>query len=141
MGKAEVIINRRPETVWAFFIKPENWSKWHEQAVLKEVNPGWQEGAIIVWGRGSTSTVRTFIPVKVVEIESPYITTTFNFTALVEEGSTLLQAEFAPRGGATFSDGGLAHQVTLESQLFSLKQCVETETTENQTAKGETIKN
>ena len=51
----------------------------------------------------------------------------------------MLQADFAPRGGATFNDGGLAHQATLESQLFSLKQYVESETTEDQAAKSETV--
>lgn len=131
MAKAEITIARRPEIVWAFFTRPENWSKWHERAVLREVNPGWQQGATIVWGKGPTSTIRTLIPRKVVEIESPYIATTFNFMPLEEEGVTLLQVDFVPRGGATFSDGGLAHQETVQSQLFCFKQCVESETPED----------
>ena len=135
MGKADVIINCHPETVWAFFAKPENWSKWH--GVLQEVNPGWQEGAIIAWGMGPTSTIRSCVPGKVVEIESPYLTTSFNFTPVEGEAATLVQVEFAPRGGASFSDGGRAYQAKLASQLLSLKQHVESETAEQQAAEGE----
>lgn len=138
MTKAEITISRRPDTVWAFFTKPENWSKWHG-GVMREVNPGWKKGATIVWAKGPRSTIRTVIAGKVVKIEAPYITTTFNFTPLEEEGATLVQVDFAPRGGATFSDGGLAHQATVKSQLFRLKQCVESETTEGRAVRHERL--
>jgi len=130
MSRATIKIDRKAETVWAFFTKPANWTKWHERAVMKEVSPGWQKGATITWDQGPISTIRSFSTGKTVEIESPYISTTFSFTPL-KGGATSVDVDFAPRGGATFNDGGMAHEKTVNAQLSRLKQCIESETSQD----------
>ncbi len=47
------------------------------------------------------------------------------------EQMTLVEYEFNPSGGASFSDGGRAHQATVEKNLAKLKACIENETAES----------
>jgi hypothetical protein len=54
-----------------------------------------------------------------------FMKTWYRFTP-AGANATLIEVEFVPRGGATFTDGGQAHLVEMKNTLQRLKQAVET---------------
>ncbi len=123
MPKTGIIIDRPPDIVWEVFTKPEGWKKWWG-GDLKQVAPGWQDGAKLIWADGSTSEISGFSRQRMLQFTSAWMQTAFRFTSKGNH-STRVEIEFAPRGGAAFNDGGQAHKASLASSLEKLKRYVE----------------
>jgi uncharacterized protein YndB with AHSA1/START domain len=120
--QSQVIINKPPDKIWKFITKPKNWDKWWG-ARLKSVKPGWENGATMIWEQGQ-SKLSSVVQQSVIEITSPFITNTIRLKAL-PDNKTLVEFEMAPRGGASFSDGGQAQKAKNDASLMRLKQAVE----------------
>ena len=127
MITVSVKIDRPVDTVWDYFTTPSNWNKWYGGG-LKEVVPGWQKGAKLVWSLGGSSPIEKIIPGQKICISGAWMDTTYRFQP---EGSTETIVEVVqsdPKGGASFSDGGAANKANLEKTLRKLKECIESET-------------
>jgi hypothetical protein len=110
-------IHRPSSIVWDYFTTVENWRTWSGTA-LKEVIPGWQQGATLVWASGSTSTITKFIPGSEIAISSNGIVTTYEF---LRKNNSLTEVKLSESGAPL--DG--AHKVALEQKLLQLKLRVE----------------
>lgn len=122
-ASAKITINRPSSVVWEFFTKPENWQLWWG-GELKAVNPGWQDEATLVWGNGDKSTIWRLVSQKMLETDTMFMRTTWTFSNL-GDGQTLVEIIFVPKGGANYTDGGVAESVKLNSALAKLKKCIE----------------
>lgn len=129
MPKVGIAINRSSEIIWDYFKKPENWKKWWG-ASISSVNPGWQNGAKITWENGNRSDLLIVKDQREMQISSMFMKTALSLRPKSEQ-TTLVEYEFNPSGGASFSDGGRAHQATVEKNLAKLKDCIENETAES----------
>ncbi|MFN8375071.1 MAG: SRPBCC family protein [Anaerolineae bacterium] len=126
MLRAEIKVNQSPQKVWKYFTYPTYWEKWWG-GPLKGVTPSWQKGASLQWGLGGSSTIVDLVPQQRMEIGGAWMNTTFSFTA-ADSGSTVVAIEEgAPKGGASFSDGGRTHLAQLNTSLQKFKAIVEHE--------------
>lgn len=107
MVKTKIKINRQRLVVWNFFINTKNWKKWWGGG-LKKVKPGWKSGAKLIWKTDPISKVISVVPQRELQVESPGLYDIFHFKYL-GKGSTLVDIESTPIGGASFSNGGLAY--------------------------------
>lgn len=123
MPKVDLVIARPVSVVWQYFTRPETWVGWWG-GELSGVLPGWQSGATLAWGLGEQSTIGRFIPERECQVLSRWMESAFTFSPL-DDRSTRVEIGFEPRGGASFSDGGLAHMRKLAASLNRLKESVE----------------
>jgi uncharacterized protein YndB with AHSA1/START domain len=125
MFNTEITIERSPEVVWRYFTEPKHWIKWWGGG-LKSTR--WTKGGSLTWEGGGSSSITAFVKGKMVELKGSWMSTKFSFEP-ASGGKTVVRIqESAPRGGASFSDGGAAHLADLKSSLAKLKACVESET-------------
>jgi uncharacterized protein YndB with AHSA1/START domain len=129
MPKVSITINRSSEIIWDYLKKPKNWKKWWG-ASISSVNPGWQNGDKITWENGDKSDLPVVRDQQEIQLSSRFMKTSF-FLRPKNEQTTSVEYEFNPSGGASFSDGGRAHQATVEKNLAKLKDCLENETAES----------
>jgi len=129
MPKVSITINRASEVIWDYFKKLENWRKWWG-ASISSVNPGWQNGARLTWENGDKSDLPVVRDKQEIRISSRFMKTAF-YLKPESKQTTLVEYEFNPSGGASFSDGGRAHQAEVEKKLAKLKDCIENETAES----------
>ena len=126
MITVSVKADRPVDTVWDYFTTSSNWSKWHG-GDIKEVVPGWQKGAKLVWSSGGDSSIENITPGQELITSGAWLDTTYRFKAEGSTGTIVEIIESDPKGGAVFSDGGAANRATLEKRLRKLKECVESE--------------
>jgi hypothetical protein len=129
MPKVSITIDRSSEVIWDYFKKLENWKKWWG-ASISSVDPGWQNGARLTWENGDKSDLTVVRDQQEIQISSMFMKTAYYLKPKSKQ-TTLVEYEFNPSGGASFSDGGRAHQATVENKLATLKDCIENETTES----------
>jgi uncharacterized protein YndB with AHSA1/START domain len=127
MINISVKIDRSVDTVWEYFTTPGNWTKWYGTGV-KKVDPGWQKGAKLIWSSRGHSAIKSIDPGQEICISGAWMDTTYRFKTKGNTGTTVEIVESAPRGGASFSDGGAAHKTELKKTLQKLKECIENET-------------
>ena len=127
MITVSVKIDRPVDTVWDYFTTPSNWSKWYGGG-LKEVVPGWQNGAKLVWALGGESPIDKIITGQEISILGAWMDTTYTFRANGSTRTIVKVIESDPKGGASFSDGGAANKAKRETALRKLKGCIEAET-------------
>jgi uncharacterized protein YndB with AHSA1/START domain len=120
-------INRSINTVWEYFTKPANWINWYGGG-LKEVTPGWQKGAKLVWSLGGSSPIEQITPGKELCISGAWMDTTYIFKPNGKGVTVVKVVESDPKGGASFSDGGAAHKANWEKTLRKLKESIESDT-------------
>lgn len=136
---AEIIIERSPKAVWAYFTEPGNWDKWWG-GELKTAQ--WREGGKLEWAKGGSSSIEAITPGRMVQIDSRWFSQTFTFEPK-GNGKTIVRIqEGLPKAGASFSDGGASHLAQLNSYLIKLKEHIENETnldTEGEKSKAEYI--
>ena len=126
MLAVSVKINRPASVVWDYFTTTTNWSKWY--GGVKAVSPSWQQGAKILWESGGTSAILKLIPGQEFVLYGTWMDQTYRF---VREGNSVTVVhviESPPKGGASFTDGGIAHRSQLEAMLQKFKKFVEEET-------------
>ncbi|MCG7853720.1 MAG: ankyrin repeat domain-containing protein [Methanosarcinaceae archaeon] len=119
--KAQIAITCDIKTVWTFLITEINWLKWHGS--VPDVEPGWQEGATLVWPNGDKSTIDGFKPYQELVIQSTRIRRIIRLRT-TNSISTLLEMTDVPSGGAAFSDGGTAHKLNMENCLMKFKNSI-----------------
>jgi hypothetical protein len=129
MPKVGITINRPSGVIWDYFKRLENWRKWWGASILS-VNPGWQNGARLTWENGDKSDLAVVKDKQEIRITSMFMKTAFYLKPKGEQ-TTLIEYEFNPSGGASFSDAGRAHQAAVEKKLAKLKDCIENETAES----------
>jgi len=125
---AEVTITRSTKTVWDYLTATGNWQKWHGGA-LERVEPGWTEGASLVWEVGAPSELNGVVPGEAFRTTGQFMETAYRLEPYGADGCRV-RVDFEPRGGASFSDGGRAHLTSSEKMLAQLKDCIEKETPE-----------
>lgn len=123
MPKTSITINRPPSIVWKYFTDCNTWEEWYGGA-LKQVDPGWLNGAKLIWKLGGSSTLESVVEGQETVIVGSHMKTWYRFIAQENE-ATCVEVEFTPRGGASFSDGGQAHLANMKTALSKLKQCIE----------------
>jgi len=123
MPKTNVTINRQPDVVWKYFTDCNTWEGWYGGG-LEQVDPGWVAGARLVWKLGGSSTLETVAEGREVVVLGNFMKTWYRFIPQGTE-ATCVEIEFAPRGGAVFSDGGQANLVETKNTLLRLKQAIE----------------
>jgi tetratricopeptide (TPR) repeat protein len=119
---SQITINCSPDKVWEFITTIENWKEWRDSN-LKEIKPGWQEGATLVWKNGETK-LGTVNPGQLIQFPSIFFTTTYRFTRL-QDGFTSVELEAFPCGGASFTDEGRATKLQNDDCLYRLKSAIE----------------
>lgn len=129
MPKVSITINRSSEIIWNYFKTLENWRKWWG-ASISSVNPGWQNGAKLTWENGDKSDLPVVRDQSEIQISSTFMKSAYYLKSKSKK-TTLVEYEFNPSGGASFSDGGRAQQAIVEKKLAVLKECIENETAEN----------
>lgn len=136
MIKISVTINRPVDVVWDYYTEVSNWSKWYGGG-LKEVVPGWQNGAELIWELGRPSFIKKIIVGKEVLLASTWTEMTFRFKSSGKSATILEFIESDPKGGASYTDGGIGAKKEWEACLNKLKRCIESETAgENSPASG-----
>ncbi len=127
MIKVTTKIDRPINVVWDYFTETGNWKKWHGGG-LKEVIPGWQKGAKLVWSLGGSSLITNVIPHKEICTSGAWMDVTYEFNKKGNTATILEIIESDPKGGVFFSDGGAAHKAQQETTIHKLKACIESET-------------
>jgi uncharacterized protein YndB with AHSA1/START domain len=125
--RVSIEINRPINVVWDYYTEPVNWVKWWGGG-LKEVTPGWQKGAKLIWSLGGSSPIAEIIPQEMLRTSGGFMDHTFTFRASGDSATIVEIIESDPKGGASFSDGGAAQKAKMESQLQKLKSFIENET-------------
>ena len=125
MFKAKITIKRSPEVVWDYFIEPKNWEKWWGGG-LKSAQ--WHQGGNLEWALGGSSPIQAITPGKMVQTLGNMMDTTFTFEPEKSGETTVRIQQSSPKRGASFSDGGVAHLATLNSNLNKLRDHIESET-------------
>jgi uncharacterized protein YndB with AHSA1/START domain len=123
INKVEITVQRSLQEVWEFFTIPSNWDKWWG-GTLTKVEPGWQNGAKLIWALGRPTTILNIIPQKKIEFESTWAKGVWTFTA-TNSNSTQLTFEEKHVKGATIDPK--KWQDEKSSVLLKFKQCVESE--------------
>jgi uncharacterized protein YndB with AHSA1/START domain len=126
MLETEITIERPLATVWKYFTECKTWERWWGGGMK---SAQWRKGGKLVWTLGGSSEILDITPGQVVIIRGSWMDTRWEFEA-VGPTSTRVRIASAPRGGASFSDGGASHLAEMRNSLRRLKQCVETETTD-----------
>lgn len=121
---AEIVIERPVKVVWAYFTKPKHWEKWWGGGLR---SAEWRPGGRLEWALGGASPVEDVIPARKVRIRGAWMTTTWTFEPVGNERTQVRIQESDPRGGASFTDGGVAHLRQLNEALSRLKTCIESE--------------
>lgn len=119
--EAKVSIKRPPDQVWAYFTNPDKWQEWWGGALTK-VEPGWEEGARLVWAKGHPSTVLNMTREQEIETEGRWSNKTWSFTK--ETGNSTLIVFKERFTGSVSADPG-TWQTDMSSRLSKFKQCVE----------------
>jgi hypothetical protein len=127
MIKVCIEINRPVNVVWDYYTETANWIKWYGGG-LKEVIPGWQKGAKLVWSLGGSSSIDEIVPQQKLRTSGAWVDKTYMFQASGNSATIVEIIESDPKGGALFNDGGAAHKAQLESNLQKLKTFIEKET-------------
>ena len=128
MPKVSVTINRSSKVIWDYFMTLENWRKWWG-ASISGVSPRWQNGARLTWENGDKSDLPVVRNQQEIQISSKYMNTAY-YLKQKSKNQTLVEYEFNPCSGASFSDGGRGHKDSVEKKLDKLKDCIENETDE-----------
>lgn len=124
MITVNTIIERPASDVWAYLARVENWKQWWGGGV-KAVQPGWQNGAQILWELGGSSTLLRVEEGKLIVIQGAWMDSSITLTPQ-GDGATLVElVEGDPKGGASFSDGGAAQRLKNKESLEKLKKGVE----------------
>lgn len=125
MLKAEIAIERPPETVWTYFTEPGHWGEWWGGGLA---SADWVAGGRLIWALGGGSSIAAITPGKSVVMSGSWFDTTWTFEADGPSRTKVVTEESAPKGGASFSDGGAAHLAEQQRSLARLKACVERDT-------------
>lgn len=128
MIQISVEINRPLNTVWDFFIEPANWKKWNNSEI-REVKPGWEQGAQIHWALGGPSIIKRFVDCSEIEIAGFVSDTKYNFMKKGEDRTIIEITISDPKGGMIYTDGGAAEKNKNAAALGNLKSLIEKETT------------
>ena len=124
MLTAEIIIERSPKIVWAYFTETKNWEKWRGGVKAAQ----WRKGGKVEWELGGSSPITDFTPGKMVQIAGSWMDTIFTLEPTETEKTVFRMQEGSPKGGASFNDGGAAELTKIRSSLAKFKEHVERET-------------
>jgi hypothetical protein len=136
MPSTQIDIERNIEKVWEYFINTKNWDKWHKRELwrgIKEITPGWQDGATIAWRHGPKTCIRLVEAYRKIKMDWVYLDKTYAFIPL-SENRTSIKLDIEPHQGVTFSDEGLNYIGRMNYQLRLLKKYIERETTMDKTS-------
>jgi len=137
MLTSEIVIERPPNDVWAFFIAPDNWKKWSR---LSLSTARWAVGGSLHFEKGMTSKIEAITPGQMVKYGDAWSEETWTFAS--HPSGTTVRVDETPRGIA-YSDHGAAAlaktRLALEKMKAAIENTVEPESDEDETPPVENV--
>jgi uncharacterized protein YndB with AHSA1/START domain len=124
--RAQVVIDRSPQIVWAYFTEVEHWHEWQGYGLE---SADWKPGGELRSELGGSSSIIELTPEKSVRYQLTGSFTQdslFTFESLEDGRATRVTAQL-DYAGVSFSDGGASRRAGLEAALGRLKDLVESD--------------
>ncbi len=132
MLTSEIVIERPPKVVWAFFIEADNWEKWSR---LSLSTARWEVGGNLHFEKGMTSKVEAITPGAMVKFGDSWSEETWTFV-FSPSGGTTVRVDETPKG-MTYSDHGAAALAKTRKALEKMKDAIENPTEPEEPAEEE----
>jgi uncharacterized protein YndB with AHSA1/START domain len=118
---ATASINRSSQEIWKFITNTNHWQRWWGGKLIS-IKPGWEQGATIVWEKG-TSTIDLLVPHRCIVMSNLFSKTHVRLTT-IQSNSTIVELE-EELFGLDFNDGGLSEKRAIEISINKLKRLLE----------------